>query len=151
MERGERSDERSMEELGALAETAGAEVVAELIQTRAAPDPRSFIGDGKVQELKDLIEANSCDLAVFDNELTPSQMRVLSEDLGVRVLDRSGLILDIFAQRARSREGKLQGRTWCARRLRAARRPSGRVGPVKPSWRRTGVTSAGRSGIWKRV
>ena len=54
MERGERSDERSMEELGALAETAGAEVVAELIQTRAAPDPRSFIGDGKVQELKDL-------------------------------------------------------------------------------------------------
>ena len=108
MERGERSDERSMEELGALAETAGAEVVAELIQTRAAPDPRSFIGDGKVQELKDLIEANSCDLAVFDNELTPSQMRVLSEDLGVRVLDRSGLILDIFAQRARSREGKLQ-------------------------------------------
>ena len=108
MERGERSDERSMEELGALAETAGAEVVAELIQTRAAPDPRSFSGDGKVQELKDLIEANSCDLAVFDNELTPSQMRVLSEDLGVRVLDRSGLILDIFAQRARSREGKLQ-------------------------------------------
>ena len=108
MERSERSDERSMEELGALAETAGAEVVAELIQTRAAPDPRSFIGDGKVQELKDLIEANSCDLAVFDNELTPSQMRVLSEDLGVRVLDRSGLILDIFAQRARSREGKLQ-------------------------------------------
>ena len=108
MERGERSDERSMEELSALAETAGAEVVAELIQTRAAPDPRSFIGDGKVQELKDLIEANSCDLAVFDNELTPSQMRVLSEDLGVRVLDRSGLILDIFAQRARSREGKLQ-------------------------------------------
>ena len=108
MERGERSDERSMEELSALAETAGAEIVAELIQTRAAPDPRSFIGDGKVQELKDLIEANSCDLAVFDNELTPSQMRVLSEDLGVRVLDRSGLILDIFAQRARSREGKLQ-------------------------------------------
>ena len=108
MERSERSDDRSMEELGALAETAGAEVVAELIQTRATPDPRSFIGDGKVQELKELIEENDCDLAVFDNELSPSQMRVLSEDLGVRVLDRSGLILDIFAQRARSREGKLQ-------------------------------------------
>ena len=108
MERNERSDERSMEELSALAETAGAEVVAEMIQTRAAPDPRSFIGDGKVQELKALIEENDCDLAVFDNELSPSQMRVLSEDLGVRVLDRSGLILDIFAQRARSREGKLQ-------------------------------------------
>ena len=97
-----------MEELRALTETAGAEAVAELIQTRAAPDPRSFIGDGKVQELKELIEANDCDLAIFDNELSPSQMRVLSEDLGVRVLDRSGLILDIFAQRARSREGKLQ-------------------------------------------
>ena len=97
-----------MEELRALTETAGAEAVAELIQTRAAPDPRSFIGDGKVRELKELIEANDCDLAVFDNELSPSQMRVLSEDLGVRVLDRSGLILDIFAQRARSREGKLQ-------------------------------------------
>ena len=108
MDRNERSDERSMEELRALTETAGAEAVAELIQSRAAPDPRSFIGDGKVQELKALIEANDCDLAVFDNELSPSQMRVLSEDLGVRVLDRSGLILDIFAQRARSREGKLQ-------------------------------------------
>ena len=97
-----------MEALSALAETAGADVIATLIQTRATPDPRSFIGDGKVAELRELIECNDCDLAVFDNELSPSQMRVLSEDLGVRVLDRSGLILDIFAQRARSREGKLQ-------------------------------------------
>ena len=97
-----------MEELAALVETAGGEVVVTLIQNRPFPEPRSFIGDGKVQEMKTLIEMNNCDLAVFDNELSPSQMRVLSEDLGVKVLDRSGLILDIFAQRARTREGKLQ-------------------------------------------
>ena len=71
-------------------------------------DSERAFGDGKVQELKELIEANECDLAVFDNELSPSQMRVLSEELGVKVLDRSGLILDIFAQRARTREGQLQ-------------------------------------------
>ncbi len=97
-----------MEELAALVETAGGEVVVTLLQNRAAPDPKSFIGDGKVQEMKSLIAENECDLAVFDNELSPSQMRTLSEALGVRVLDRSGLILDIFAQRARTREGKLQ-------------------------------------------
>lgn len=104
----ERSSEVSMSELAALVETAGGEAVAYLIQSRPTPDPRSFIGDGKVQEMKAIIEANGCDLAVFDNELSPSQMRVLTEDLGVKVLDRSGLILDIFAQRARTREGQLQ-------------------------------------------
>ena len=104
----ERSTEVSMEELSALVETAGGETAAMLIQQRPTPDPRSFIGDGKVRELKELIEANDCELAVFDNELSPSQMRVLGEELGVRVLDRSGLILDIFAQRARTREGQLQ-------------------------------------------
>ena len=108
MDPGERSSDITMEELTALVETAGGEVVVTLIQNRPAPDPHSFLGDGKVQEIKDLIAQNDCDLAVFDNELTPSQMRVLSEDLGVRVLDRSGLILDIFAQRAQTREGKLQ-------------------------------------------
>ena len=97
-----------MEELAALVETAGGETVAMLIQNRPTPEPRSFIGDGKVQELKGIIEMNDCDLAVFDNELSPSQMRVLSEELGVKVLDRSGLILDIFAQRAQTREGQLQ-------------------------------------------
>jgi len=97
-----------MDELAALVETAGGECVATVLQNKAAPDPRSFIGDGKVREMKALIEAEECDMAVFDNELTPSQMRVLSEELGVKVLDRSGLILDIFAQRARTREGQLQ-------------------------------------------
>ena len=108
MDEHERSSEVSMEELAALVETAGGEPVAMLIQSRPTPEPRSFIGDGKVREMKELIEANECDLAVFDNELSPSQMRVLSEELGVKVLDRSGLILDIFAQRARTREGQLQ-------------------------------------------
>ena len=108
MDAAERSSDISMEELAALVETAGGEVAAMLIQQRPTPDPRSFLGDGKVRELKELIEANDCDLAVFDNELSPSQMRVLGEELGVRVLDRSGLILDIFAQRARTREGQLQ-------------------------------------------
>lgn len=104
----ERSGEISMEELAALVETAGGECVGSVLQQRAAPDPRTFIGEGKVAELKELIANADCQLAVFDNELTPSQMRVLSEELGVRVLDRSGLILDIFAQRARTREGQLQ-------------------------------------------
>lgn len=108
MDEHERSTDISMDELRALVETAGGETVAMLMQNRPTPDPRSFLGDGKVQELKSLIEMNDCDLAVFDNELSPSQMRVLSEDLGVKVLDRSGLILDIFAQRARTREGQLQ-------------------------------------------
>ncbi len=105
---GESSTEVSMAELRALVETAGGAAVAELMQNRAAPDPRSFIGEGKVAELKEIVQNNDCDLVVFDNELSPSQMRVLNEDLGVKVMDRSGLILDIFAQRARTREGQLQ-------------------------------------------
>ena len=108
MDEHERSTEVSMEELAALVDTAGGDTVAIVMQNRPTPDPRSFIGDGKVQEMKELIAMNDCDLAVFDNELTPSQMRVLSEELGVKVLDRSGLILDIFAQRAQTREGQLQ-------------------------------------------
>lgn len=104
----ERSTDITMDELAALVETAGGEVIGMFIQNRPTPDPGTFIGDGKVLELKDFITANECDLVVFDNELSPSQMRVLSEALGIKVLDRSGLILDIFAQRAQSREGQLQ-------------------------------------------
>lgn len=104
----ERSDEVSMDELKALVETAGGETVAMVMQNRPTPEPRSFIGEGKVQEVKELAENNDCDLVVFDNELTPPQMRALTDDLGLKVLDRSGLILDIFAQRARTREGQLQ-------------------------------------------
>ncbi len=108
MDKSERSTEVSMEELRSLLETAGGSACATVLQNRDAPDSRSFIGEGKVEEMKQLIEANECTLAVFDNELSPSQMKNLSDDLGVRVLDRSGLILDIFAQRAATREGQLQ-------------------------------------------
>lgn len=108
MEVRERSSDVSMEELASLVETAGGVPVAVIMQNLPSPNTHSFIGEGKVREMKDLIEANDCDLAVFDNELTPSQMRVLGEELGVKVLDRSGLILDIFAQRAQTREGQLQ-------------------------------------------
>jgi len=89
-------------------ETAGGVCVGKILQFRPTPDPRSFLGEGKVQELKAIVDAEHCDLAVLDNELSPSQMRALSEDLGVRVIDRSALILDIFAQRAQTREGRLQ-------------------------------------------
>ena len=108
MDISERSTDESIDELEALLETAGGKSYGRVLQNRQTPDPRTFIGEGKVQELKTLIEAEGCTLAVFDNELSPSQMRALSEDLGVRVIDRSSLILDIFAQRARTREGRLQ-------------------------------------------
>ena len=108
MDESERSSDTSMEELQALVETAGGETLGMMIQSLPTPNPRCFIGEGKVKELKELASVNECDLVVFDNELTPSQMRALSEDLGVKVMDRSGLILDIFAQRAKSREGQLQ-------------------------------------------
>ena len=108
MDERERSTDISLAELAALVETAGGQPVVTLLQNKPTPDPRTFLGEGKVAELKERILANDCDLAVFDNELSPSQMRVLEEELGVHVLDRSGLILDIFAQRAQTREGQLQ-------------------------------------------
>ena len=108
MDAEERSTEISMEELAALVDTAGADTVAMVLQTRQSPDPRSFLGAGKLQEIKEIVTNNECDLVVIDNELSPSQARAIEEELGVRVVDRSGLILDIFAQRARSKEGKLQ-------------------------------------------
>jgi GTP-binding protein HflX len=104
----ERSDEQSMDELESLLRTAGGVCAGSALQRRSSPDPRTFIGDGKVKELKSLIDAEECTLAVFDNELSPSQTRALGEELGVRVIDRSTLILDIFASRAQSREGRLQ-------------------------------------------
>lgn len=108
MDAHERSTDISIDELAALVETAGGEPVFRVIQNRPTPDPGTFIGDGKVKEVKEIAEANDCDLVVFDNELSPSQMRVLGEALGLKVLDRSGLILDIFAQRAQTSEGRLQ-------------------------------------------
>jgi len=104
----ERSTEESLDELEALLETAGGICLGRTLQNRKTPEPRTFIGEGKVKELKDLAKKHECTLAVFDNELSPSQMRALTEEMGMRVLDRSSLILDIFAGRARTREGRLQ-------------------------------------------
>ena len=108
MQENERSTDESMDELEALLETAGGVSRGRILQNKATPEPRTFIGTGKALEMKALIDAEECTLAVFDNELSPSQMRALEKDLGVRVMDRSSLILDIFAQRAATREGRLQ-------------------------------------------
>lgn len=104
----ERASEESMKELAALADTAGADTVAMVLQERPTPDPKCFLGKGKLQEIKELVTAQACDLVILDNELSPSQARAMEEELGVRVIDRSGLILDIFAQRAQTKEGRLQ-------------------------------------------
>ena len=104
----ENADESTMEELEDLLETAGGRCVGSVLQSRDTPDPRTFIGEGKVAEVKELVVNGGADMVIFDNALSPSQQRVLSEDLGVKVLDRSALILDIFAQRARTKEGRLQ-------------------------------------------
>ncbi len=98
----------SLRELEALLETAGGVCVGTLLQSRPAPDPHSFLGEGKAQELCRLVQQTQAQMAVFDNDLSPSQIRTLQEMTGVTVLDRSALILDIFAQRARTKEGRLQ-------------------------------------------
>lgn len=98
----------TLDELEALLETAGGICEAKLLQNRHAPDPHSFIGEGKAQELCELLETTGANLVVFDNDLSPSQIRALEEITGVTVLDRSALILDIFAQRAKTAEGRLQ-------------------------------------------
>lgn len=100
--------EDSLEELKQLADTAGAEVVAKFLQKRPKPDPAFFIGKGKVQELALYVQQENIDLCIFDDELSPAQQRNIEQAMGVRVLDRTALILDIFAQRAHTNEGKLQ-------------------------------------------
>ena len=100
--------DETLEELEALLETAGGFCTAKVLQNRHTPDAHSFIGEGKAQEVRMLIEATESTMAVFDNELSPGHIRALEEILGVTVLDRSALILDIFAQRAKTREGRLQ-------------------------------------------
>jgi GTP-binding protein HflX len=104
----ERADEQSLEELAALLETAGGVSVDKMLQKREKPEPGTFIGTGKVAELSALLKAHDCELALFDNELSPAQQRNLEERLNVRVMDRAGLILDIFANRAQTKEGRLQ-------------------------------------------
>lgn len=104
----ETATEETLEELEALLETAGGFCTAKILQNKHTPDPHSFIGQGKAEEVRMFIEATESTMAVFDNDLSPSQIRALEEILGVTVLDRSALILDIFAQRAKTKEGRLQ-------------------------------------------
>ena len=144
--------EDSLEELKQLADTAGAEVVARFLQKRPKPDPAFFIGRGKVQELALYVQQENVDLCIFDDELSPAQQRNIEQSMGVRVLDRTALILDIFAQRAHTNEGKLQvswrscnircralwARAWRCRVLAVASVPAV---PAKLSWRLTAVVS----------
>jgi GTP-binding protein HflX len=100
--------ENSMKELSALAETAGSQVMDALIQRRDRADPSTFIGSGKVEELKQIVASTGADTVVCDGELSPAQLRSLEQKVKVKVIDRTALILDIFAQHAKSREGKAQ-------------------------------------------
>ena len=100
--------DETLEELDALLETAGGFCTGKVLQNRHTPDAHSFIGEGKALEVKMLVEATASTMVVFDNELSPGHIRALEDILGVTVLDRSALILDIFAQRAKTKEGRLQ-------------------------------------------
>ncbi len=103
-----RVSEEHLEELGRLADTAGAEVVATLVQRLDGPHPRLFIGEGKAEELRQLVKQNDATLVLFDEELSPAQGKNLEDTVGVRVMDRTELILDIFATRARTSEAQMQ-------------------------------------------
>jgi GTP-binding protein HflX len=103
-----RDAENSLTELKALAETAGSQVLDALIQRRQKPDPSTFIGSGKVEELREAVQASGADTVICDGELAPSQLRNLEDKVKVKVVDRTALILDIFAQHAKSAEGKAQ-------------------------------------------
>jgi GTP-binding protein HflX len=100
--------ERSLDELAGLAQAAGAEVVLRVLQERPKPDPSTFLGAGKIQTLAVSASELNVDLVIFDNELTPAQLRQIEEEIGRKIIDRTQLILDIFARRARTREGKRQ-------------------------------------------
>src|SRR5437868_12156741 len=100
--------ERSLDELAGLADAAGAEVVLRVLQERPKPDPSTFLGGGKIATLAASSAETDVDVVVFDNELTPAQLRHIEEEVGRKIIDRTQLILDIFARRARTREGKLQ-------------------------------------------
>jgi GTP-binding protein HflX len=100
--------ERSLEELGGLAEAAGAHVVLRVLQERPRPDPATFLGAGKIKSLAESCADTAVDVVIVDNELSPAQLRQIEEAVGRKIVDRTQLILDIFARRARTREGKLQ-------------------------------------------
>ena len=107
-DRAETATDETLDELEALLETAGGACAAKVLQHRPAPDPHSFFGEGKVDEIRALVETTEATMLICDNDLTPSQIRTLEELTHATVLDRSALILDIFAQRAKTKEGRLQ-------------------------------------------
>ena len=137
--------DNSLFELRQLAETAGAVVLAGLTQRRSKPDPATYIGSGKAAELRDIVEATGADTVICDGELTPGQLRQLEEAVKVKVIDRTALILDIFAQHARSREGKAQVElaqlTYLLPRLR---------GWGEALSRQTGTSGGGNGGVGLR-
>src|SRR5690242_1933057 len=98
----------SLDEMRELAASAGARIIDEVIQRRDRPDPATYIGKGKVEELREQVLIEGVDVVIFDHELSPSQAKNLEEALDIKVVDRTGLILDIFGRRARTKEGKLQ-------------------------------------------
>ena len=104
----------ALDELRELATSAGARIIDEVIQRRDRPDPATFIGKGKVEELREEVLLERADVVIFDDELSPSQAKNLQEALETKVIDRTGLILDIFARRARTREGSFRWnwRSW---------------------------------------
>ena len=114
--------ERSLDELAGLAEAAGAEVVLRVMQERPKPDPSTFLGAGKIATLAASAAETDVDVVVFDNELTPAQLRQIEEQVGRKIIDRTQLILDIFARRARTREGQAAGRAGAAQIPAAAAR-----------------------------
>ena len=157
--------EETLDELEALLETAGGFCTGKVLQNRHTPDSHSFIGEGKAQEVRMLVEFTQSTMVVFDNELSPGNIRALEEIIGVTVLDRSALILDIFAQRAKTREGRLQVElaqyqyllprlpAWA--KVSAVRAAASAPGaPARPSWNRPGGTSGsalpGFSRSWTR-
>src|SRR6188474_1887044 len=149
--------EISLRELAALAETAGSEVLDGVLQRRPNPDPATYIGKGKAQEVKEIVASVGADTVIVDDDLAPSQRRALEDVVKVKVIDRTALILDIFAQHAKSKEGKAQVELaqleYLLPRLRGwgesmSRQAGGQVGGAAASasaWR----NCAGRSRTWR--
>ena len=135
----------SLKELEELAETAGAEVVSRILQNREGIHPATYVGKGKLEELRQLLYHLDADGIICDDELTPAQMKNLEEELACKIVDRTLLILDIFASRARTSEGKLQVETRYLRVGQAGRSPELSV----PSGRRHRHPRSRREKNWK--
>ena len=156
-------DERfhySLAELASLTETARGVAVLTVTQKREKPHPATYIGKGKILELKQAIAETDADVVIFNSELSPTQLKNLTNELKIKIIDRTQLILDIFAQRAKSREGKLQVELaqleYLLPRLSGQGTELSRLGggigqedPGKPNWRRTGAISGNEFTISK--